>query len=116
MKSCEDLGEGSIHFSSIGAGEALQTLLSLTQVGRDVGKGILGCEGTVCAEAQRLDLDDYSCHCSNTLNGHEVGMSLVWEGVAVTHHNGIMSYVVLFCFGLYACYLSGGRRIKSSRS
>lgn len=54
-----------------------------TQVGRDVGKGILGCgeghsgiwggafwdvgkdilgyEGTVCAKAQRLALDDYSC-------------------------------------------------------
>jgi len=50
VKGCEDLGEGSIHFSSIGAGEPLQTLLSLKQVGRDVGKGILGCEGTVWAE------------------------------------------------------------------
>lgn len=27
----------------------------------DVGKDILGCEGTVCAKAQRLALDDYSC-------------------------------------------------------
>lgn len=33
-------------------------------------------------------------------------MALSWEGVAVTHHKGTLSYVVPSCCGLYACNLS----------
>lgn len=33
-------------------------------------------------------------------------MALAYEGVAVTHHNGTMSYVVPSCYGLYACNLN----------
>lgn len=33
-------------------------------------------------------------------------MALAWESVAVTHHNGIMFYVVLSCYGPYACNFS----------
>lgn len=33
-------------------------------------------------------------------------MALAWESVAVTHHNGIMSYVDPSCYDSYACNLS----------